>query len=442
MRIYNVFIKNGLMLTLSTIILRTISIIFNIFLSNEISSSDLGSWSIIMSIFSFLLTISLSGVNLSSTRLIAKERSYGSSANISNIISDCFKYCLFFSALSVLIMVCFKGYILSIISPKKLSINLIYLLAIALPFCSLSSCLDGFFMAIDDIKTIIASDVIEVISQIAITLIFYHCNFFNNTRNICLSLILSLIISDFISFMYLLKIYYNNYRKQSKITKTGKSYTKEILRISLPVALTTYIKSGLSTLKTTMIPMAFMRYGFSSEESFSYYGLISGTVLTLILFPFTFIQSYNNLLVPKLSSYNPEKNINTIKRITKKSISLTFIFALITSIIFIIFAQKIDDTFYKTLDVTYYIKVLAPIIIYIYMDNVVDSILKSVDAQIYVVLINIIDLILTISLINIFIPKYGISSYIIILYISEIFNIILSMYVLDKKIKNFSNKSL
>ena len=64
MKVLNVFIKNGIILTISSIILKTISIIFNIFLSNKISSSDLGSWSIIMSIFSFLLTVSISWVNL------------------------------------------------------------------------------------------------------------------------------------------------------------------------------------------------------------------------------------------------------------------------------------------------------------------------------------------------------------------------------------------
>ena len=76
------------------------------------------------------------------------------------------------------------------------------------------------------------------------------------------------------------------------------------------------------------------------------------------------------------------------------------------------------------------------------MDNIVDSLLKSLDAQIYVVIINIVDLCLTILLIKYFIPIFGISAYILILYSSEIFNFYTSLFILCKKIKNFSNKSL
>ena len=178
------------------------------------------------------------------------------------------------------------------------------------------------------------------------------------------------------------------------------------------------------------------------NDSLCYYGLISGTVLTLILFPFTFLQSYNSLLVPKISSYDPKKSIKKIKKIAIKSLSLTFLFGLIITMFFILTANKIDQKFYKTFDVEYYIKVLAPIIIYIYMDNIVDSLLKSLDAQIYVVIINIVDLCLTILLIKYFIPIFGISAYILILYSSEIFNFYTSLFILCKKIKNFSNKSL
>ena len=60
MKRFSNFIKSGIILTISTLILRSISIVFNIFLSNKISIATIGYWGIIMSIFSFLLTIALS----------------------------------------------------------------------------------------------------------------------------------------------------------------------------------------------------------------------------------------------------------------------------------------------------------------------------------------------------------------------------------------------
>ena len=86
MKKINTFIKNGLILTISTLFLRLIAVLFNIFLSNKISSSLLGTFGIILSVFAFFLTIALSGINLSSTRLISEDYSFNKSRAVLNIV--------------------------------------------------------------------------------------------------------------------------------------------------------------------------------------------------------------------------------------------------------------------------------------------------------------------------------------------------------------------
>lgn len=66
-----------------------------------------------------------------------------------------------------------------------------------------------------------------------------------------------------------------------------------------------------------------------------------------------------------------------------------------------------------------------------YLDIIVDSILKGLDAQMGVLFINIIDLLISISFIFFFVPKYGILGFIASIFTSEILNFILSM----KKLK-------
>ena len=89
MKKINTFIKNGLILTISTLFLRFIAVLFNIFLSNKISSSLLGTFGIILSVFAFFLTIALSGINLSSTRLVSEDYSFNKS-NMSNLDKENF----------------------------------------------------------------------------------------------------------------------------------------------------------------------------------------------------------------------------------------------------------------------------------------------------------------------------------------------------------------
>lgn len=347
---------------------------------------------------------------------------------------DCFRYCVFFSLISFLVLIISKDYIINVVLSNSIPINLLYLLATSIPICSLSSCLNGYFMAKEKISTVIISQGLEVVIQIIVVLIFYYTNLLNTAYNICLALILGIVIADLISFIYLLIDYLKDYRKYKNLKKTTNKYQKEICKISLPVAFTTYIKSGLSTIKTSLIPIAFVQYGLSYNDAVSYYGLISSTIMTLILFPFTFIQSYSSMLIPKLSTYNLEKDIKKFRAISKKSIFLTFIFAILITIILITFSSWIDKYLYKTLKIEFYLRILAPIIIYIYMDNVIDSLLKSLNLQVFVMMINIIDLIISILLIKFLIPILGINGYIFILYFSEIFNFALSLFILWKRL--------
>ena len=65
-----------------------------------------------------------------------------------------------------------------------------------------------------------------------------------------------------------------------------------------------------------------------------------------------------------------------------------------------------------------------------YLDSIVDGILKGLDKQVSVMIINIIDLISSILLISFLLPVYGTFGYLIVIFISEILNCILSIWVL------------
>ena len=74
-------------------------------------------------------------------------------------------------------------------------------------------------------------------------------------------------------------------------------------------------------------------------------------------------------------------------------------------------------------------------IILIYLDNVIDCMLKGLDEHVNVMICNIADLFLSTTLIYFLLPLYGINGYILVIYISEIFNFSISLFLLHKKSK-------
>ena len=78
---------------------------------------------------------------------------------------------------------------------------------------------------------------------------------------------------------------------------------------------------------------------------------------------------------------------------------------------------------------------LSPLIVLMYIDNIIDNMLKGLNRQFKVMLCNIADLVITISLLYFLLPILGISGFIISMYVSEIFNFTISYLELRKTTK-------
>ena len=108
-------------------------------------------------------------------------------------------------------------------------------------------------------------------------------------------------------------------------------------------------------------------------------------------------------------------------------LSVTAIFSISVNFILFTFADLLAVKIYSNIDIAKYIKLLSFLVVFMYLDLVIDSILKGLDAQLSVVFINIADCVVTILFILIFVPKLGFIGYVFSIYISEIFNIFLSL---------------
>lgn len=316
------------------------------------------------------------------------------------------------------------------ISPVSLRI-----LSFSLPFLALSSCINGYFSALRKVKKTVSSQVLEEFFKIS--LITFLLNYFmpSGLEYACISLVLGSTISEFFSFLFLLLLFLRDKRKLTLTTYKDTNYTKQILKISLPISFTSYIRSGLSCLKQLLIPLQLEKSGLSYENAISQYGMINGMVMPLIMFPCSFISSFSLLLIPEFSYMNAKRESKKMNFALEKILKFCFLFSFLVMGFFWCFAKELNDFIYPLTDVSFYIKLLCPLIILMYIDNIVDSILKGLNKQVSVMGINIIDLVSSIIFIYFLLPFQGLKGYIGVLFVSEIVNGLLSLILLIKETK-------
>lgn len=427
MRRITVFLKNGLLLTFSSFFLRMIGFFFNVYLANKIGAEAVGVFQLVMSVYLFGSTFALSGIHLACMRLVSEELAYGLEGNIAKVVKKSLLYSVCFGTAACLLLIFLAPTLSTYWLHAKISCWPFYIMALSLPFTAMSSCFNGYFCAVRRVGKNAFASFIEQIVQVLVTSFFLQLFLPNSIDFACLSLVLGTTISEMLSFAVNLLLYRQDKKRYDKGSFAPSAFTKRILSISLPIAMTSYIRSGLSTLKQLLIPDRLEKSGLSCKLALENYGMINGMVMPILFFPSTFINSFSNLLIPEFSFFHTRGENQKMNQIVARILKYTFVFSFCVAGIFWCFSEQLSNLIYQNNKITLFLKLLSPLVVFMYVDTIIDSILKGLDKQVGVMLINILDLVLSIFCIFFLLPRYGIYGYLFVLFMSEILNFSLSL---------------
>ena len=447
MNTFGRFIINGTLMTAVSLFMRTVAVAFNIYISNIIGAEGLGLFTLISTVYGFALTVATSGINLATTRLISeaiglKQLSENNGTIYKNkeikaILFRCIRYSLIFSIGVSVILFFTSDYIGNKILFDKRTISSLRLLSFTLVPTALSSVLNGYFIAVRRVYKNAIVQIFSQFSKIFITVFLFGSVFCTDTEKACLAMVCGGAFSEISSFIlhWILYIKDKNQKDNFILSKEYKQKTtNKLLGIALPVAFSTYLRSGLISIEHILIPIGLEKNGGNKAASLAAYGTVHSMVFPLVLFPSAILSSFAGLLIPEIAEANATNKKDKIARISSKVFRTALIFAIGTAGIIGCFANKLGTTVYPDSDAGKFIRLIAPLIPIMYIDTSVDAILKGLGEQVYSMWVNIIDSSLSVLLVIFLLPRYGIWGYIITVYFTEIINATLSFVRLLNKV--------
>ena len=426
------FLINGAILTSTSLLMKFAALIFNIYISNQIGSEAVGVFSLVMAVYLFFITVATSGLNIAVTVIVSEKFALNKNHQAIKAIRTCIFFSLLLGIAAGGLILLFSNFITSKCLHNMISSRPLFYIAIGLPFIAMSSCISSYFTTIRKAYKNAISQVFEFTIKMFATIILLKINISNGVEAICISLILADVISEICSFtlIFILYIIDIKLKKLEDIRSFGQRIN--ILKIAFPVAVTSYIRSGLSTLKQLIIPTQLEKSGISCSRALSQYGMINGMVLPVITFPTVFTDSYSMLLIPEFSTYVAQKNYKAINYIANKIFKITCAFTMCICSIFFIFSNDLGLAIYNNIEIGYYFKIFTPFIFFMYMDHIIDCILKGLNKQFGVMCCNILDLSITTCFIYFLLPVLGIKGYVLSIFFSEVLNFSISLFQLFK----------
>lgn len=432
------FIANGMLLTFISLFIRTVSVVFNVYVSNAIGAEALGLFTLVSTVYGFGLTVATSGINLATTRLVSEcigknnitEKAVMKNKEIRSIVKKCIMYALFFSVAVSLVFYIFSDFIGINILGDIATVSSVKLLSLTFVPISVSSVFNGYFVAV---RKVYKNAIIQVLEQFVkiITVVFlFSAPFHHDVESSCVAMVVGIVLSEIVSFLINWSLYLKEKTDRSSVSillSAERKTTKKLIGIALPVALSSYIRSALISIEHILIPISLQKNGVNKSTALAEYGTIQSMVFPLVLYPAAVLYSFSGLLISEVSETNAANDKKRIDRIISKVIRTSLLYSIGVAGIIMCFANELGAVIYPGYDTGRYIKMIAPLIPIMYIDSSVDAILKGMGKQVYSMIVNILDVSLSIILVAVLLPKYGIAGYILTVYFTELVNTSLSI---------------
>lgn len=433
-------IMNTALLTGSSLAMSAISMAFQVWLAARIGSAGIGLYQLVLSVAFLCTTFAVSGIRFAATRLVSEELGHERSWSVAAAMHRCFAYSLFFGLSALTVLWSFAEPIGFLWIGDARTVRSLKLIAFSMPFMSLSSVMSGYFTACGRVWKPTVVHLGEQLITIGFVAFFLTHSPAGDIEKNCVAVMLGNVCGDAISFVCMLLFYLTDRHSVRDYSAQKLKLTSRMLKVALPLAVSAYARSALSTLEHLLVPRGLKAAGFSADRALSGYGVIQGMVLPILSFPACILMALAELIIPELTEAQVRGNEGDISKTVSSLIKKGLGYSSAVALVLFIFADKLGVRIYSSPEAGDYLRLLAPLIPIMYTDMVADGCLKGLGQQLWCMGINLLDALLGVLLVWQVLPVFALKGYICIIYFNECLNFALSIMRLGKvtKIRLFS----
>ena len=418
---------NMLMMTATAMLIRTAGVFFSAYLSQKIGSAGIGIYQLIMSVYSLAITLATSGIRFTATRLVSEELGKENPAGVRRALKACLGYALLFSLATALLLFFSAEWIGTVWLQDERTVSSLRILPVGLPFIAVSAVAGGYLTAVRKSTRCSLIQIADQFVMIVITITGLRLLLPKGLEYGCIAMVAGSCISEAVACLFLAFCVWRDRRSRKGAGTKPAGLVRRMFGIAIPIALSAYARSALSTLQNILIPRGLKKWGATAEQAFTAYGTIHGMVLPLVLYPSALLTALAELLIPELTECQMQHNQERIHWIVTRVLKLSFLFAVCVMGVLFCFSEPLGMTFYHSEEVAFYVKLFSPLVLVMYMDTIVDGMLKGLGEQFQSMKYNVIDSFASVCMVYFLLPVFGIQGYVMTVMVSEVLNFSLSL---------------
>lgn len=419
------------LLTGASLLMRCIGLAYQVWLAGRIGSAGIGLWQLVMSVNVLAATLAISGIRFTTTRLVSEELGRRQES-VDSAVLRCLCYAALFGCAACLILFFGAERIGFLWVGDARTVLPLRTIAFAMPMLSLSSVWNGYFIASGQAWKTAAVQVLEQVTGIGCVMFLLKNIPGEDLELCCAAVARGNLIADAVSMLLVCALYLAERRRRGRSLGGSPALTGRMLRIAVPLALSAYARTGLTTLENLLVPRKLRAAGFSADAAISGYGAITGMVFPIISFPSCLLSAVAELTVPELTAAQMQNDRRRIRSAVTKLLAMSLLFSLTIAAILFFFADALALRIYHDAGIGRYIRVFALLVPLMYMDIVTDGCLKGLGQMMRSMVFNISEACIGVLLVVTILPVKALNGYIFVLFFCEAYNFTLSILRLTK----------
>ena len=207
-----------------------------------------------------------------------------------------------------------------------------------------------------------------------------------------------------------------------------------LMTLALPLMGNRLILNILSSAEAIWIPGSLNRFGLSSSEAFSIYGVLTGMALPFILFPSTIFNSLAVLLLPTVAEAQSEGNERRIAGTISMSLRYCLYVGILCIGIFTLFGNDLGVSVFKDENAGSFIMTLAWLCPFLYLVTTMGSILNGLGKTSVTFFQNVWAMVIRLAFVLFAIPRFGIQGYLWGMLASELALALMSFLAVKRQV--------
>lgn len=410
------------MLTGVNLLLRLAGTSFQVYLSSRIGPAGIGLLQLTMSVGSLAMIAGIAGIRTATMYLTAEELGRNQTQNVTWVLSGCVLYSILCSGTVGLGLYHFAPFIAENWIGDIRTLPALRLFSAFLPCTCLTGVMTGYFTAANRIGTLAAVEVAEQIVSMTATLSALHFWAGDDPARACLCVVLGGGISGCFTLICLLFL---RLREKAPIGRPI-PMARRLWQTAVPLAFADDLKSGINTVENLMVPR---RLGLCTRvaEPLAAFGMVSGMVFPVLMFPSCILFALAELLIPELARCAAADSGQRIHYLCRRSLKVAMVYGLTFCGLLYLLAEPLCLRLYNNPEAGQYLKLYALLVPMLYCDAITDAMIKGLGQQTASVRYNIVTSTLDVVFLYILLPEYGMMGYFFSFFITHFINFLLSI---------------